>query len=259
VSASIAIGLRPAAGAPLLGGEDLAATIAAAGAAGFGSIELLLRHPGDAAGLDEALRGAGVRLLGLLSGAVRTVDGLSLGDPATSAAAVDRLTGLIELAAAHRAHVVLGWVLGGRTADRPTLLAGLERCRDVATAAGVPLLVEPVNRYEEPVAATAAAAAALIDAVGGGLGLLLDTFHMNIEEADPVATLRSFAGRVGHLHLADSNRRLPGEGHLPLATWLRALAAGGYAGTVGIEAVTDTDITTGARRAAAALEALIDD
>jgi sugar phosphate isomerase/epimerase len=154
---------------------------------------------------------------------------------------------------------VLGWVLGGRAADERTLVAALARCRDAADAAGVRLLIEPVNRYEDPVVATAAAAAGLIDRAGGGLWLLLDTFHMAIEEADPPTTLRDFATRTAHVHVADSNRRLPGEGHLPLAAWLRALAAGGFTGTMGIEAISDIDATTGARRAAAALEALLDD
>jgi sugar phosphate isomerase/epimerase len=258
---AIAIALGPAPAAPLLGGEHVAATVAAAAEAGFGAVEVLLRHPDDAreAGLDAALTDSGVRLLGVLSGPVRSVDGLSLGDPATAAAAVARVERLVELAAPHGAHVVLGWALGGAGADPATVVGSLRRCRDAARAAGVRLLVEPVNRYEDPVAATAAAAADLIDRAGGGVDLLLDAFHMNIEEADPVATLRAFAARTAHVHLADSNRRLPGEGHLPLAAWLRALRDAGYRGTVGVEALVDGDVTTAARRAAAALEALSHD
>jgi sugar phosphate isomerase/epimerase len=254
--ASIAIGLRPAPAAPLLGGPNLAATVAAAGSAGFGAVELLLGRPEDAPDLDAALRGAGVGLRGLLSGPVRTVEGLSLAEPATAEAAVARVGALIDLAAGHRAHVVLGWILGGDPADEPTLIASLERCRDAARAAAVPLLIEPVNRYENPGLTTAAAAAALIDRAGGGIGLLLDTFHMSIEEADPAATLRAYAPRIGHLHLADSNRRLPGEGHLPLGAWLDALRAAGYTGTIGIEALHGEDLDAAAMRAAAALDDL---
>jgi sugar phosphate isomerase/epimerase len=254
--ASIAVGLRPAAGAPLLGGPSLEATLAAAGRAGFGSVELLLGRPEDVPGLGAALRSAGVTLRGLLSGPVRTAEGLSLAERATADAAVARVGALIDLAAAHRAHVVLGWVLGGEEADEPTLIASLERCRDAAHAAGVPLLIEPVNRYENPGLTTAAAAAALIDGAGGGIGLVLDTFHMNIEEADPAATLRAFARRIGHVHLADSNRRLPGEGHLPLGAWLAELRAAGYDGTIGIEALHVDDLDAAAARAAAALDDL---
>jgi 5-keto-L-gluconate epimerase len=258
---SIAIALGPAPGAPLLAGEHVAATVAAAAQVGFGAVEVLLRHADDAreAGLDAALRDSGVQLRGVLSGPVRAVDGLSLGDPATAAAAVQRLEGLVELAAAHGAHVVLGWALGGADADPSTVVASLQRCRDAARSAGVRLLIEPVNRYEDPVVATAAAAAALIDRAGGGIELLLDVFHMNIEEPDPIATLRTFAARTAHVHLADSNRRLPGEGHLPLDGWLRALRDGGYGGTLGVEALVDGDVTTAARRAAAAMDALTHD
>jgi sugar phosphate isomerase/epimerase len=252
---SIAIGLRPVPGAPLLAGDDLAATLAAAAAAGFGSVELLLGSSEDAPELGVALRDAGLRLRGLLSGPIRAVDGLSLGDPATAAAAARRVEALIAMAAPHGADVVLGWVLGGAAADPSTLVGSLRRCRDAARAAGVGLLVEPVNRYEDPVVRTAAEASELIDNAGGGLMLLLDLFHMSIEEADPPATLRRFARRAGHIHVADSNRRPPGEGHLPLAGWLRELP--GFDGTVGIEAVHDgQDARAAAARAAGALTAL---
>ena len=63
---------------------------------------------------------------------------------------------------------------------------------------------------------TVAQAAALIaDAGARGLGLLADTYHMNIEEDDLCAALASVAPVLGAVHLSDSNRAQPGTGHVP--------------------------------------------
>jgi sugar phosphate isomerase/epimerase len=92
-----------------------------------------------------------------------------------------------------------------------------------------------MNRYESNVITTASQALSLINRVGGGLGLLLDTFHMNIEEADPIQSVQDTMESIRHLHLADSNRAVPGTGHFPFSSLIRTLRDGGYGGSMGIE------------------------
>ncbi|MDI7275008.1 MAG: TIM barrel protein, partial [Anaerolineae bacterium] len=75
-------------------------------------------------------------------------------------------------------------------------------------------------------------------------GLLLDTFHMNIMEADPLASLRAAAPWLGHVHLSDSNRQLPGQGHIRFDQVLRTLAEIGFEGYAAIEAVAPPDPAT---------------
>jgi sugar phosphate isomerase/epimerase len=69
-------------------------------------------------------------------------------------------------------------------------------------------------------------AAELAAATGSpAVRILADTHHMNIEEDDPCAALRSVRGRLGAVHLSDSNRHQPGTGHVPFAAVVVVAAA----------------------------------
>ncbi len=91
------------------------------------------------------------------------------------------------------------------------------------------LALEPLNRYETSLINTIDEALDVIERVGeDNLGLLPDTFHMNIEEPSVEDSLRRAAGRTIHFHVADSNRWHPGAGHLDFARILRLLKDLGY-------------------------------
>ena len=121
-------------------------------------------------------------------------------------------------------------------ADREVLLEGLGRLGEVAVREGVLLLLEPLNRYEDHMVNTLAQAAELARATGlAGVQVCADTYHMNIEEADPLAALRATADRLGHVQISDSNRLEPGAGHLDWAALLRCLEAIGYGGHLAVE------------------------
>jgi sugar phosphate isomerase/epimerase len=105
-----------------------------------------------------------------------------------------------------------------------------------AAAAGVVLLLEPLNRYEDHMVNTLAQAAELVRAAGSpGVLVLADTYHMNIEEEDPCAALRAAAPVLGAVHLSDSNRHQPGAGHVPFAAVLDTLRDVGFSGTLSVE------------------------
>jgi len=86
--------------------------------------------------------------------------------------------------------------------------------------------------------------------------LLLDTFHMNIEEPQIEASIRLCADRIFHFHVADSNRWSPGMGHLDFQSILQALHATGYQGWVSGEFLPLPDAQTAARRSATHLRQL---
>jgi sugar phosphate isomerase/epimerase len=120
--------------------------------------------------------------------------------------------------------------------DREVLVEGLAALGAHATAAGVVLLFEPLNRYEDHMVNTAAQAAELIAAAGSdGVRILADTYHMNIEEDDPCDALRSVADVLGAVHLSDSNRGQPGTGHVPFAAIAATLVEIGFDGVVSVE------------------------
>ena len=88
-------------------------------------------------------------------------------------------------------------------------------------------MVEPLNRYETDIVCTVEEGLALVEEVGHShLGLLLDTFHANIEEAtfDVALAAAAQAGRLWHVHIGDSNRLPPGCGHIDFAAIVRTLA-----------------------------------
>ena len=125
---------------------------------------------------------------------------------------------------------------GGDGVDRETargyLADALEDLGEHAAQYGVPLIYEPLNRYETNMANTVADGrhAARV-ARDGNVVLLADLFHMNIEEVDIAAALRAGGRHIGHVHFVDSNRRPAGCGHLdfpPIAAALRAIGYDGY-------------------------------
>ena len=121
-------------------------------------------------------------------------------------------------------------------ADREVLLEGLGRLGEVAVREGVLLLLEPLNRYEDHMVNTLAQAAELARATGSaGVQVCADTYHMNIEEAAPLAALRATADRLGHVQTSDRHRPDPGAGHLDWGAHLRCLEEVGYDGVLAFE------------------------
>jgi sugar phosphate isomerase/epimerase len=101
---------------------------------------------------------------------------------------------------------------------------------------GVRLAVEPWNRYETYLINRVDQAADFVDEVDSPhIGVMADTFHMSIEEADIAAAIRAVGKRLVHVHLADSNRAAPGQGHLDFTPIVQAIADVGYDGWISYE------------------------
>jgi 5-keto-L-gluconate epimerase len=143
---------------------------------------------------------------------------------------------------------------------RAYLVSVLQRAATRAAAGGVRLALEPLNRYESDIVNNAEEGLALVEEVGHqSVGLLLDTFHMNIEEAQYDAAIRSAAraGRLFHLHLGDSNRLAPGEGHLDFQTILASLRAVDYKGYLSAELLAHPNGDTAAANTAQHMRGLL--
>ena len=117
----------------------------------------------------------------------------------------------------------------------------VECCRAVdayACERGVATLYEVCNHYEVPLIHTAEQCRALMDEVGGdNLRMILDSFHMNIDERDPLETLRSHAKHTAIYHISDSGRGGIGSGHIDFRAQYDALQAQGFTGHIAIEPV----------------------
>jgi sugar phosphate isomerase/epimerase len=212
---------------------------------GYDGVEIHLRHPDDiertaVRALQEKYN-LGVPTLGT---GMAANDGLTFSDldPDVRRCAVVRIHDHIRLAASLGSAVTIGLIRGRlgqddqRAARRSAMLACLDECCRLAAAQGVTLLLEPIHRYGIDNLATLDQAAQVIRELGApNLKLLADTFHMNIEEVDMADSLRQHASLLGHVHLPDSNRQVPGHGHIDMKAILQALLETGFQGYLSFE------------------------
>lgn len=115
---------------------------------------------------------------------------------------------------------------------------------------GVVLGVEPLNRFETSLINTHLQAIEVIDRVDhASCQVMLDTFHMNIEETSSGDAIRATGGRLCHLHACENDRGAPGSGNVAWNEVAQALADIEFDGPVVIESFT-ADVKTIAKAAA---------
>jgi sugar phosphate isomerase/epimerase len=127
----------------------------------------------------------------------------------------------------------------GDELENELLVLQLRELAPVAKAAGVPIFLEPLNRYEAHVLNRLEQGVAFAEQVGPDVRIMADFFHMNIEEADIAASIRAAGRQIVYVHVADSNRLQPGRGHLDFRPGFAALKEVGYDGYLGIECRVD--------------------
>jgi sugar phosphate isomerase/epimerase len=227
---------------------------------GFDGIEIAMRAPEELERreLGALLGETGLVLAALGSGRSFFEDGLSLSDAdgGGRARAVARVVGLAEYAAAFGVPLIIGLVRGKAPADGD-LDAALERfvdsmreCVDRTAAHGGSFLVEAINRYETPLLTTAAETVAAVERLGSPrVSVLLDSFHMNIEEVSLGAAIRATGAHLGHFHIVDSNRRAAGMGHVDFAEVAAALDDIHYEGWISAEILPLPDDRAAAEQA----------
>lgn len=116
------------------------------------------------------------------------------------------------------------------------LVTAVRQIAQYAARKEVRLVVEVLNRYETHLVNSGAAALELLDNVGlANVGVMLNAFHMNIEEQDEAAVMRQAGDRLWLFAMSDSNRRAIGQGHLKLGNHLWALEDIGYQGPIILE------------------------
>jgi sugar phosphate isomerase/epimerase len=241
--------------------DDLCRSIDRCAEIGFHGVEfaLLDASQADIPRIDERLHATGLEIPCISSGQVFAADRLYFThpDPAVRQAAVERIAGMIRLAAHFGAKVNTGRVRGfiheGETAATATAryLDCLCRCADVAEPLGVELIVEPVNRYEVNFINNCAEGMEIIERCGRKcLKLMPDLFHMNIEDASFREAFEAGRKHISYVHVADSNRLAPGWGHMPFDEIFQILSDIGYDGYLTAEILPKPDPDGAAAQAA---------
>lgn len=233
-------------GGPFVFWDDLGGACLQSARLGFDSIEVFPCGPDDPAlaFLPALLNQHSLRLAAMGTGAGWVKHQLTLTHPDAeiSQRARSFVKGIIDQAGALGASAIIG-SMQGRTVtggDRGSALArlidALDELGDYAARHGVPLLIEPLNRYETNLINTVQDGLDLLALLKTkNLKLLLDLFHMNIEEVSIPAALRAAGSAIGHVHFVDTNRRAPGFGHMDYVPILKALREVGYEGYLSAE------------------------
>src|SRR5688572_1769561 len=137
-----------------------------------------------------------------------------------------------------------------RKKDVDLLVDQLKNLSAHAGDSGVVLCVEPLNRFETSFLNLSQQAIEVVDRVDSpACGILLDTFHMNIEEKSVGEAIRAAGKRLKHLHGCENDRGAPGSGHVPWGEVADACRDVGFDGPVVIESFT-AKVKTIARAAA---------
>lgn len=260
IRSAITISLVPQArGGPFVFHDDLDPACHAAAELGYDAVELFLPSPDllPADDLRAMLDKHHLKLAAVGTGAGWVVHQLSLtsADGMVRESARQFVRRMIDLGALFGAPAIIGSIQGRASdgVDRDTALGylrnGMDELGEHAGGHGLPLLYEPLNRYETNLCNTVGQAVELIESMrGGNVKILADLFHMNIEEVDIAAALRRGWKKIGHLHFADSNRRPVGCGHTAIAPIVEALHDIGFGGYASAEVFPWPDSLSAARQ-----------
>ena len=223
---------------------------AAAAAAGFTTVETWWPRDGDGpAWAAETQRlGLDVALVNCFGGDLAAGERGFLNVPERRAEAIEAFLAAVDLAGRCGA-TNINVLVGRETPDIPreAQLAHaadtLAQCAPLAEAAGMTILVEPINELDSPGALTPTPRAALdlIQSVGSpAVGLLYDAYHAARAGGDPIRDVAGLLPHVGHVQYADCpGRGAPGSGDIDLAAFAAALDAAGYEGAIGLEFFAD--------------------
>ena len=220
--------------------------------AGCDFIELLVPEPGelDLKETRAALKDQGLGVV--LAARVNATRDLASADATAHAAGMDYLDDCVRVAEGLGADLVGGplygapMVFAGRAPapvsedDRARkierVVAGLRRAGKTASGAGVRLAIESLNRFETDIANTTGHALALAEAVESpAIGVMLDTFHMNMEDPSIPEAIRRAGSRMFHFQANENNRGFVGSGHIDWPAVTRELVGVGYKGPITLE------------------------
>ncbi len=256
---------------PIVFKENLEENIKAASSLGYDAVELAVKNPEsvDVKSLQDILKAYNMPALTFGTGQIFFDQGLSFSDRDAEIRkkAVSSVKNVIDLASNFGASVIIGLIRGKVNADdngmeqeladaENSISTCLKECMDYSGKSGTKFLLEPINRYETNIFNT-------LDSTGDFLnrnkntldlariGILADTFHMNIEEPSIEKSFEKHINMIKHVHFADSNRWAPGYGHTDFEKIYGVLKANDYNGYISFEVLPLPDPLSAAKNAIA--------
>lgn len=222
---------------------------------GYDGVELAVRNPTelDVEHIKMLMKVNNLPVPAIGTGQAFGEEGLSFThtNPDIRKKAINRIKEQITFSKNFDAIVIIGLVRGtvGKDESRDeaykNMLSAFDECASFDE--NVKIVIEPITRYETNLLNTVDETLKFINELGKpNVGLLLDTFHMNIEEPSITDSIKLAKERFFHFHVADSNRWHPGAGHIDFKAIYKTLQEVNYDGFVSAEILPMPDSDTAA-------------
>jgi sugar phosphate isomerase/epimerase len=251
---------------PLKGG--ICEIIKEAASLGYDAIEIHIRESDDIdyETVKKCCDEYNIKISAVVTGRLYTEGKCNLMDsiPYINEAAIKGIKTYIDIASNLNTNIVIGWVKGNvpsgknRVKYMNRLAKNLKILSEYAVHMDVKLFIEVINRYEVNVFNTAKETKEFLEKHNiQNCYIHLDTFHMNIDETDPVEAILTCEKKLGYIHFADNTRCYPGSGQIDFKRIIKALNDIGYNGYLTVECLPSPDGKTAAAKALRYLKSLL--
>ena len=223
----------------------------------FDGIEISLADPEEISlsELKDLVDNYQIGISAVATGGVAVRDGLIFSSPEKSIrkAALQRIKRHIEFASLFKAVVVIGlvkgWVNNSYSQSEDLITECLKECNEYSIEKLVNIALEPINRFQEDFFHSILDCKKYLDKVQlSNVKMMIDSFHMNIEDADMWENIRQAREYIIHVHYSDSNRLAPGMGHFNFMKMTQVLKEIGYHGYLSAEILPLPDAYTAAKQ-----------
>ena len=236
---------------------DLEKAFSVAKELGFDGIEISVADPEEISlsKVKDLVSKYQVGISAIATGGAAIRDGLIFSslDKSIRKAAVKRIKNHIDFASHFSAVVVIGlikgWVDGDYSQCEDYVTECLKECNEYAVKKRINFALEPINRFQEDFFNSILDCKEYLNRIKfSNVKMMIDTFHMNIEDTDMWGNMRQAKDYIIHVHYSDSNRLAPGMGHFDFIKMTEVLKGINYSGYISAEILPIPDSYTAARQ-----------
>jgi len=230
---------------------------------GYDGLEIALANPEEIeiSKLNKLVKNYRINISSFGTGGAAVKEGLIFTSPdkSTRESAVNRIKKFIDLSSFFNSVVLIGLIRGGITINpkqgKQWITECLSECTEYASKKKVTMAFEAINRFQDDFFHSILDCKKYLEEVKFPyLGMLIDSFHMNIEDSDMWENIRQASESIVHVHYADSNRLAPGMGHFDFSKMTKVLQEVGYDGYLAAEILPYPDSYTAAKESLAKMK-----
>lgn len=211
---------------------------------GFDGVEISIADPEEISltEVNNLIDKYQIEIPAIATGGAAARDGLIFSSPEKTIrkSAVQRIMKHIDFASHFKSIVVIGlikgWIIGSYSQSEDFITECLKECNEYAKEKNIYIALETINRFQEDFFNTIIDGKKYLDRVKfSNVKIMIDSFHMNIEDADMWENMRQAREYIIHVHYSDSNRLAPGMGHFDFSKMTKVLKEINYEGYITAE------------------------